>query len=86
MNNRIFTLRFYRPIKNDWLSYLSYLIGWVLGYNMDLSHVAIEWDGGIVGITLFGIELYNKETEAEYRSPDIILYFEVDDAANRLWI
>lgn len=79
MSNRIFTIRFYRPVKNDFLSYGSYLIGRLLGYNMDLSHVAIEWDGGIVGVTLFGVELYNKEAEAEYRHPDVILYFECSD-------
>lgn len=78
--NRIFSLRFYRPLRSDWLSYKSYLIGRLLGYNMDLSHVAIEWDGGIVGITLYGIELYSKEAEAEYRMPDVILYFECTDA------
>jgi hypothetical protein len=78
-DNRIFTIRFYRPIAKDWLSNLNAVVGRLFGYNMDLSHVAIEWDGGILGITLHGMELYSKEAEAEYRSPDIILYFETDD-------
>jgi hypothetical protein len=67
------TIRFYKPNPKDWLSMACYY-GGSLRHDMSLSHVALEWDGGITDYTSGGFNYYTVNDEIKDRPPEVILY------------
>lgn len=73
-------IRFYEVDTDCFFSRAVHFLGRLVGYDMDLVHVTLEWDGFVSDFTIDGIGYYSVEEDEQYRIPAVKVEVDIDKA------
>lgn len=73
-------VRFYAVEPDCFFSRAVHFLGKLAGYDMQLVHCALEWDGFVNDFTIDGIGYYTVEEDEEHRESDIMVEIAIDHA------